>query len=42
MASNFTNSKLEGREIILEFDVQKRDMYGRLSAYVWVDNKIFT
>lgn len=40
-ASNFTKSKLEGQAIGLEFDVQKRDRYGRLLAYVWLGNEMF-
>ncbi|MEW8957829.1 MAG: thermonuclease family protein [Moorella sp. (in: firmicutes)] len=34
-ASNYTKSKLEGKEIWLEKDVQERDNYGRLLAYAW-------
>ncbi|MFR5589046.1 MAG: thermonuclease family protein [Lawsonibacter sp.] len=25
----------------MEFDVQQRDQYGRLLAYVWVDGKMY-
>jgi micrococcal nuclease len=33
------NKKLvEGKKVRLEFDVQKRDRYGRLLAYVYVDD----
>ncbi|MEA3494250.1 MAG: thermonuclease family protein [Candidatus Margulisiibacteriota bacterium] len=33
------NKKLvEGKKVRLEFDVQKRDKYGRILAYVYVDN----
>ncbi len=35
-ASNYTKSKLEGKEIWLEKDVQERDNYGRLLAYTWL------
>lgn len=41
IASEFTRSQLEGREVKLEFDVQERDRYGRLLAYVWVDGIMF-
>ncbi len=41
MASNFTKEKLEGKEIALEFDVQERDNYGRLLAYVWFSGSMF-
>jgi len=34
-ASAFTRSLVEGKEVRLEFDVQKRDKYGRLLAYVF-------
>lgn len=41
IASNFTKEKLEGKEIALEFDVQERDHYGRLLAYVWFNGTMF-
>ncbi|CBH21795.1 Thermonuclease precursor (TNase) (Micrococcal nuclease) (Staphylococcal nuclease) (modular protein) [Acetoanaerobium sticklandii] len=41
MASEFTKSKLEGKQIALELDVEERDRYGRLLAYVWIDNVMF-
>jgi micrococcal nuclease len=34
-ASNFTKKSLTGRQVWLEFDVEARDQYGRLLAYVW-------
>lgn len=40
-ASNFTKSQLEGKSIELEFDVQERDRYGRLLAYVWLNGTLF-
>ncbi len=40
-AGNFTKSRLAGKEVILEFDVQLRDKYGRLLAYVWLDGEMF-
>ncbi|MEK1829405.1 thermonuclease family protein [Priestia megaterium] len=36
-----TQKRLEGQEITLEFDVQERDQYGRLLAYVWIDNELY-
>lgn len=36
-ARAFNRELVEGKEIRLEFDVQKRDQYGRLLAYVYVD-----
>jgi len=40
-ASEFTKSMLEGKEVELEFDVQERDQYGRLLAYVWYNGEMF-
>ncbi|MGB3784837.1 thermonuclease family protein [Priestia megaterium] len=40
-ASAYTKKRLEGQEITLEFDVQERDQYGRLLAYVWIDNELY-
>jgi micrococcal nuclease len=37
-ASAYTKKRLEGQTITLEFDVQQRDKYGRLLAYVWLAN----
>lgn len=41
IASKFTEERLEGKLITLEFDVQERDHYGRLLAYVWVGGEMF-
>lgn len=35
-ASVFTKSLVEGKKVRLEFDVEKRDRYGRLLAYVYL------
>lgn len=40
-ASEYTKNRLEEKKVRLEFDVQERDMYGRLLAYVWLDNEMF-
>jgi micrococcal nuclease len=41
-ASAFTQSALEGREVSLEFDVERVDPYGRALAYVWLpDGSLF-
>lgn len=40
-ASNYTKSRLDGQTVNLEFDVQERDQYGRLLAYVWIGNELF-
>ncbi|SHE28485.1 micrococcal nuclease [Desulfofundulus australicus DSM 11792] len=36
-ASAYTTSRLQGKRVWLEKDVQERDHYGRLLAYVWLD-----
>jgi micrococcal nuclease len=36
-ASAYTKAQLSGRSVRLEFDVERRDRYGRLLAYVLVD-----
>lgn len=41
LVSQFTKDKLEGKEVALEFDVQERDHYGRLLAYVWFGGETF-
>lgn len=41
VASQFTKSKLEGKRVTLEFDVEQRDCYGRLLAYVYLDGTMF-
>ncbi len=40
-ASDFARVQLAGKEVGLEFDVQERDKYGRLLAYVWLGDKLF-
>lgn len=41
IASNYTKAQLEGKTVELEFDVQQRDKYGRLLAYVWLGNSMY-
>jgi len=41
IASDFTKSQLEGRSVQLEFDVEERDKYGRMLAYVWIDGVMY-
>lgn len=39
-AKSFAESLLpQGTEVLLEFDVQKTDRYGRLLAYVWLPDR---
>ncbi len=42
LAAAYTRSLLQGRSVRLEFDIEKRDKYGRLLAYVYrVDDGLF-
>ncbi|SHF14894.1 micrococcal nuclease [Desulforamulus putei DSM 12395] len=36
-AEKFTRSQLDGKQIWLQKDVQERDKYGRLLAYIWLE-----
>jgi micrococcal nuclease len=40
-ASAFTERHLEGDRVRLEFDVQRRDRYGRTLSWVWDDGRLF-
>lgn len=40
-AKAYLKDLIESREVKLEFDVEKRDRYGRLLAYAWLDNGLF-
>lgn len=41
-ASAYTSRSLRGQQVVLEFDVEKTDRYGRLLAYVWLaDGRMF-
>lgn len=40
-ASEFSKNYLEGKQISLEFDVQERDKYGRLLAYVYLNGIMY-
>lgn len=39
-ASAFTHGLLEGRRVELELGVERRDIYGRLLAYVYLDGRL--
>lgn len=41
IASKYTKDHLEGQYVRLETDVQERDKYGRILAYVYLDDKMF-
>jgi micrococcal nuclease len=40
-ASNFTRELVQGKKVRLEFDIEKRDRYGRLLAYVYLEDGTF-
>ncbi len=40
-ASDFTKRMVEGKRVKIEFDLQKRDKYGRLLAYVFLEDGTF-
>ncbi len=40
-ASEFTREMVEGKQVRLEYDWQRRDRYGRLLAYVYLDDSTF-
>lgn len=39
-ASAYTKSRLEGRKVWLELDAEERDRYGRLLAYIWLEQPV--
>jgi micrococcal nuclease len=40
-AARFTTRELEGERVRLEFDLERRDRYGRTLAYVWRGEELF-
>ena len=40
-AENFTRSSLNGQSVSLEYDVERKDKYGRTLAYVYIDGESF-
>ena len=40
-ATRYTEQALAGRDVELEFDVDRTDRYDRTLAYVWVGNELF-
>lgn len=41
MVSNYSKKMLTGKKIQVEFDVEERDKYGRLLAYVYLDGQMY-
>ena len=39
--SDYTKKMLESKSVMVEFDVQERDKYGRLLAYVYIDGRMY-
>ncbi|MCS5488864.1 thermonuclease family protein [Algoriphagus limi] len=40
-ASNYVNSRLKGKKVRLEYDVDRIDRYGRTLAYVFLEDGLF-
>jgi len=40
-ASEFTKQMIEGKVVVIEYDRQRRDRYGRLLAYVYLSDGTF-
>jgi micrococcal nuclease len=41
ISSDFTRNSLESKMVYLEYDVEHTDQYGRVLAYVWLDDVMF-
>ena len=41
MVSNYSKQTLSGKQVKIEFDVEPRDKYGRLLAYVYIDGQMY-
>jgi len=39
-ASDYTTKRLEGKTVELEWDVERKDQYGRFLAYVWIGDEM--
>ncbi len=40
-ASGFTERALSGRDVLVDFDVERRDRYGRALVYIWTRGRLF-
>jgi micrococcal nuclease len=40
-ASSYATERLEGEPVLLQFDVERIDPYGRTLAYVWLGDELF-
>lgn len=40
-AARYARTILENQEVVLTFDVERRDLYDRTLAYVWIDDELF-
>jgi endonuclease YncB( thermonuclease family) len=41
IASAYTKSMLDGKDVMIELDIEERDQYGRLLAYVYINGDMF-
>ncbi len=41
VTANYTKQRLEGKIVEIELDVQERDKYGRILAYVYIDGEMY-
>lgn len=41
LTSEYTKNKLLNKQVVLELDVQEKDKYGRVLAYVYIDGVMF-
>ncbi len=41
IASDYTKEALTGKHVGIQLDIQERDQYGRLLAYVWLEGELF-
>ncbi|HET6791560.1 MAG TPA: thermonuclease family protein [Actinomycetota bacterium] len=40
-ASKYTTRALAGKDVRLEFDIERLDQYGRTLAYIWLGDRLF-
>lgn len=41
IAYEYTKKMLEGKDVIVEFDIAQTDKYGRILAYIWLNNELY-
>ncbi|PZE22540.1 thermonuclease family protein [Paenibacillus xerothermodurans] len=40
-AADYSKKRLENKYVALEWDVERKDQYDRLLAYVWIDDELY-